>query len=206
VTGTAVTRSVDGPDGPSAGSALAQRNEALSQKLDKAVAAEMWKGADLDSGAVKREVLLQCARDPNLHDCTLTSIADAARSAALAGLLPDGREGYLIAYNTKVGEDERGRAVYEKRASFMPSWRGLQSVLAEDYDFRAVTAEVVRDKDPFTWREGLEPVLEHTPVLNSDKAIIASYAVAFPRDGSPPIFVVCDLHDLNAATTAVGSF
>ena len=172
-------------------------DERLQQIIASAVEMGLWKGGLFkDHARVILAVRRQVAMSPKLRECTPESIARAALDAHLAGLMPDGHEGYLVPrWNKKLGRYE---------AHFQASWRGAQAVACEDSDFRSVTAEVVREEDDFTWTAGLSPTLEHVPELNSDSEIIACYAVGFPRDVSPPLFVVCDKADIAAARDTGG--
>ena len=156
----------------------------------------LWEGGDLDRMRVTLAVRRQVANTPLLRDCTVESIARAALDAHIAGLMPDGREGYLIPRrNKKLGIIE---------CHFLASWRGLQSIACEDGGFRAVTAEVVREHDSFKWRAGLNPVLEHEPARKNPGRNILSYAIGWPKDGSDPVFVVVDGDDIRAARATGG--
>lgn len=170
----------------------------MSELITGAQEMGLWDGGPLQElkARVTLAVRRQVANNPKLRECTPESIAGAALDAHLAGLLPDGREGYLIPRrNKKLGIVE---------CHFLASWRGLQSIACEDGNFRAVTAQAVRERDDFTWREGLNPVLEHTPALNKPGRIIAGYAIGWPKDGSEPVSVVIDQDDIRAARATGG--
>ena len=174
----------------------------VSDVMTKAMEMGLWKDGHLESTRVALAVRRQVANTPKLRECTPESIARAALDAHLAGLMPDGHEGYLVpVWNKKLP----GGGGYE--AHFRTSWRGAQAVACEEGNFRSVTAEVVRRGDHFRWTAGLAPTLEHEPKLNltgADAEIIAAYAVGFPNDGGDPHFVVIDQADIEAARLTGG--
>lgn len=181
----------------------------LTAFLGKADEAKLWgDGGGVESTRVVLEIRRACRQVPALRKCTLESIGRAALDAYTTGLTPDGREGYLIPRWNKhaLGKNQ---GAYE--AHFMAAWRGLQSLACEGEGgrpaaFVSVTAQVVRKRDKFDWRGGLDPHIEHVPELNAGGPIVAAYAVGFPSADSPerPIFVVVDRAELNRAKAAGG--
>ena len=134
---------------------------------------------------------------PQLQRCTLESMARAALDAYTAGLMPDGREGYLIPrWNSKLKANE---------ANFQASFHGKRSIICEEMAIRAITSQVVREGEPFKWEEGLEPVLEHTPDHHAKGEIVAAYAIAWPTDQTlPPLHFVADRQRLQDARAQGG--
>ena len=172
----------------------------LRELFDRAIKAGLWEGGSLEVARVQLSVRRQVANSKDLRKCTPESIARAALDAYSAGLMPDGREGYLIPrWNKHIKAFE---------AHFLSSWRGEQAIACEEGGYRVVTAEVVREDEiaerRFTWKSGIEPTLNHEPLLNAKGAIVAAYSVGFPKDGGPPVFSVADSEDLRAARETGG--
>ena len=173
-----------------------QFDVSITEMMTASIDAGLWDDGHLEKARLALCVRRMVANNPDLRECTPESIARAALDAHLAGLMPDGHEGYLV--------PRWNKNIRAKEAHFIASWRGLQSVACEDGGFRVVTSEVVREADIFHWTAGLAPTIEHTPELNGQSPIVAAYAVGFPADGSPPIFAVANLADLDAARETGG--
>ena len=182
----------------------------LVEVLEHAKAADLWgdRGGGIESARVVLEIRRACRAAPKLRQCTMESIGRAALDAYTAGLVPDGREGYLI---PRWNKHARGHNQGAYEAHFDAAWRGLQALACEGGGgrpgaFQTVTAQVVREHDltdgVFEWREGADPHLRHEPALNSGGPIVAAYAIGFPSDAgllNRAVFVVVDRADLDRA-------
>ena len=91
------------------------------------------------------------SRSPPLLKCTAQSLVRAVIQAAELGLEPSSSLGhcYLVPYG--------------KDATLIVGYKGLVELAARGGKARFRPARVVYDCDEFTWRDGLEQVLEHTP-------------------------------------------
>jgi recombination protein RecT len=119
------------------------------------------------------EVKVAAARAPKLADCSTLSIVDALTTCAQLGLSPSGRLGsaYLIPYKDKC--------------TLVIGYRGYVDLAYRSGDVASFHAEVVHDKDVFTHREGLAPVLEHIRTEENEPGQLrAVYAIARMKDGS----------------------
>ena len=110
---------------------------------------------------------------PDLLFCTPRSLFSAITKSAQDGLLPDGREGIITAYNEKQKDNS-----YLKVAQWNPMAWGLRK-RARELDGIIVSTAVVHENDEFTYREGDEPRIEHKPApLKEDRGnMIGVYAI-----------------------------
>jgi recombination protein RecT len=118
-----------------------------------------------------RIALFACHREPKLLQCKPMTIVDSVVRAAQLGLEPGGvlGDGYLVPY-----KDE---------CQFIPGYRGLISLARRSGQIVSIEAHVVYEKDHFTCKYGLDPVLEHEPDWSDNPgAMRAVYAVAHLRD------------------------
>jgi recombination protein RecT len=143
-------------------------------------------------------VLMALRKAPNVGktilDCHPPSIITACLSAAYDGLMPDGREGAMIASNNKY-LDESGREQWRNEARWNPMVAGLRKqILAGGEVADAITTIVYENEikqGRFKVTAGLDPNIEHTPMPETDRGDpAAAYAVAFFRDDRRPTFEV----------------
>jgi recombination protein RecT len=104
-----------------------------------------------------------------LTKCTRKSLHEAVMEAAEDGLLPDGREGAIVAYASE--------------AQWSPMIYGLRK-RAMELSGMIIDSQVVYANDHFVWHQGDDPRIEHTPApLGQDRGrMIGAYAL-FRRDG-----------------------
>jgi recombination protein RecT len=118
----------------------------------------------------------------DLQLCTPKSVIGACTKAAEAGLVPDGDEAALVAYNVKVskkGQPDR----WEKQAKFMPMVRGIrkqvqQSGMCKDWKVRLVYAQ-----DHFEHIDGDVETLTHRPAYVEDDHPVIVYSIAYLENG-----------------------
>jgi phage RecT family recombinase len=124
-------------------------------------------------------------QNPALLRATTRSLVSAITKAAQDGLLPDGREGFINVYNTKVkGLD--GKETWQDVAQWMPMVGGLRK-RAKELDGILIDAQVVYMNDSFLWVQGDEPRINHTPApLGKDGRgeKIGAYAIFKREDGT----------------------
>lgn len=101
--------------------------------------------------------------NPALLHADRPSLLFAMQSAAEDNLMPDGREGALIAYGKKV--------------QWQPMIAGIRKKLTKaGFDMRA---EIVYEKDKFYFESGDDPKIIHQPQVFGDRGpIIGAYAIA----------------------------
>lgn len=157
---------------------------------DPTAVVQEWKGdlvaamsPDVDKDKFISAVITALTINPDIaKECTPESIKNACVKAAYDGLRPDGREGALVKYNTKVKRD--GREVWESQAQWMPMVYGVRKK-AKDHDGVIITANVVHKNDKFHRTAGDEERIEHEPApLGVDPGpIVGFYAIFRNRDG-----------------------
>lgn len=137
---------------------------------------------------IKKERFIAAAhsavkQNPELLECTVRSLFNALAKAAQDGLLPDGREGVITSYRTKIEHD--GKEIYVKIATWNPMAYGLRK-RARELDNIIIDAQVVHDNDHFVWHQGDDPRIEHEPAkLGTDRgAMIGSYAIFRRENGT----------------------
>lgn len=149
---------------------LHQREHAIASMLPSNVNRERFKNTAI--AAVKQ--------NPELLECTPRSLFQAITRSAQDGILPDGREGVIGTYNTKV--KKRGQEVWEKHASWNPMTFGLRK-RARELDGLLIDAQVVHEKDLFKQVQGDDPKIIHEPPpLGTDRGkMVGAYAI-FKRE------------------------
>ena len=107
---------------------------------------------------------------PTLLGCDRQALFVASMKAAQDGLLPDGREGAIVAYGNKP--------------QWLPMVTGLIKKLRQSGDVLDVTAHVVREKDIFDYSLGDDEHITHKPFFGGDAGeIIAAYAIIKLKSG-----------------------
>jgi len=112
---------------------------------------------------------------PELLNADRTSLFLACQTAAQDGLLPDRKDGALVVYNTKVGEQ------WIKKVQWQPMIGGLRKTLA-NHGFTGLRAELVYENDVkegrFSYEKGDNPKIIHNPNVFGDRgAIVGAYAI-----------------------------
>lgn len=111
--------------------------------------------------------LITCAKNDT------DSLVAAIKNIGLTGLSlnPELRLGYLVPFKGKI--------------KFMSSYMGKVEILTRTGVVRSIYAELVYEKDAFTYRKGVNGTLEHTPdVFAKDRgALKGGYYVAILANG-----------------------
>lgn len=119
---------------------------------------------------------------PELALADRRSLFLALMKAAEDGLLPDGREGALNIYNTKV-KDRDGKEVWIKAVQWLPMVEGVRKLLWN----AGIVLEtgVVYKQDDWEYRRGDDPRIIHTPKpgRRSRADMVAVYSIARFPDG-----------------------
>lgn len=135
-----------------------------------------------------RTILTAVQTNPDLAKADRHTLKVACLRAAQDGLLPDGREGVLNVYNTKVKRE--GREVWINAAQWMPMVAGLQKKARNSGELAGLTGHVVYKHDQFMLVLGDEEKLEHVPNLEAadsdmiEDNAIGAYAIATLKDGT----------------------
>jgi recombination protein RecT len=118
-----------------------------------------------------RIALTEFRKNPKLAQCDPLSVFAAVIMASQLGLEP-GLMGqcYLIPYG--------------RECQLIPGYQGLLDLVRRSGKVRRIEAQVVYERDRFTYRTGLNVTLEHEPLLDGDRGEPRlAYAVAEFVDG-----------------------
>lgn len=131
-----------------------------------------------------RVVLTAVQNNPDLLAADRQSLWNSCMRAAQDGLLPDGREGAIVIYNTKVrGPDGQDRWI--KKAQWMPMVFGILKKIRNSGQLAMITARVVYGGDKY--RAWIDDDGEHVLYEASetpDKNIVRCiFAMAKTKDG-----------------------
>lgn len=130
-----------------------------------------------------RVVMTATQRNPDLVAADRASLFNSALLAAQDGLLPDGREGALVIYNTKVKQD--GKDVWVKAVQWMPMIAGILKKCRNSGELSSIEAHTVHANDKFAYRIGVDEQPVHEPDWFGDRGgVVGVYAVARLKDGS----------------------
>lgn len=141
--------------------------------------------AHLPKERLLRTILNAVSVNKKLLECDRGSLWQAAMTAAVLGIEPDGvtGQGYMVPYKSKV--------------QFIPGYKGLVS-LAFNSGY-IVEGHTVRQKDAFDFQYGLSPKLHHKPVIGGGRGqenpIIGAYATARAA-GHPDVFEFMEIEDI----------
>jgi recombination protein RecT len=133
----------------------------------------------------QRVTMTAIQANPDLLIADRRSLFGAVVKAAQDGLLPDGREGALVIFNTK----NRQTNGWDKKVQWMPMIAGVLKKIRQSGEISSVDVHVVHEHDKFTYRPGLDvmPVFEPDWFADRGKPI-GAYAIATLKTGEiiPP--------------------
>lgn len=120
-------------------------------------------------------------QNPDLLRAHRKSIVQALLQSCRAGLLPDGREGVIVVYETNVNVG--GRKQRLPVAQWIPMVAGLIK-LTYAAGAKNVILDVVRERDRFVLERGDFPRIVHEPKVDEDNAgpILFAYAIVVTAD------------------------
>lgn len=130
-----------------------------------------------------------CLRqNPALSRCTPESFLGALLTASQLGLEPGPiGEAHFVPFNKK---DRNGRVV-ETICTFIPGYRGLIKLARNSGLLLDIWAEIVYERDVFSYTLGLHRDLQHEPALLEDRGKpVYVYAAAELKDGGHPFVVL----------------
>lgn len=125
-----------------------------------------------------RVVMTAVNGNPDLLAADRRSLFESAMRAAQDGLLPDGRDGALVIFNTKVNDE------WVKKVQWMPMVGGILKKVRNSGELLSIAAYVAYEKDHFEYSLGDEESISHRPCLEEDRGNPRLvYAVAKTKDG-----------------------
>jgi len=138
----------------------------------------------------RRVVMTAVSSNPDLARADRRSLFNSCVKAAQDGLLPDGRDGALVVYNTSVKITDKSGTRWDKVAmvQWLPMIAGFRKKIRNSGQIADLWAEVVYAKDVFDYQLGLARDLIHKPAfqmpLKERGEFVAAYSVAKFKDGS----------------------
>lgn len=136
------------------------------------------KGVTLDTVLAEAEL---AARDnPELLRCTGESLLRSTCRILQWGL-QIGVTAYLVPYNTKVPGKQGEADRWEKRSTAVMGYTGLAELLYASGMVRGLDVKEVYAGDKFSYRHGLDPMLEHEPCGDPAARGAITYAYAIIR-------------------------
>lgn len=138
----------------------------------------------------KRVVLTAIQHNPRLATADRPSLFTSAMKAAQDGLLPDGREGALVIYNTKMKIN--GAEQWVDAVQWMPMIAGIRKKVRNSKEIATWDAKVVYERDEFIYEDGLDLILKHRPYIGEGDPgkVIAAYSVAKLKTGEVSVEVM----------------
>lgn len=129
----------------------------LIESRKEAIAAVIPK--HLNADRIIKVALVAVSKTPKLQQCNQMSILRCVMQAAEIGLEPGGvlGEAHLVPYNTKEGW----------QAQLIVDYKGMIELSRRSGQLLSIKAVPVFEGEPFTYKEGLETVLEHEPNLDA---------------------------------------
>lgn len=124
-----------------------------------------------------RVVMTAIQNNPTLLKCSRQSLFNACMKAAQDGLLPDGREGAIVPFDSEKGGDT---------ASWLPMIYGLRKKARNSGELSDWFAEVVHEGDEFEYQKGDNPFIFHRPAKTGGRTrpVTHAYSIAIYKDGS----------------------
>jgi recombination protein RecT len=136
--------------------------------------------AHVSADKFKRTVLTAISLNPDLIAADRKSLMASCMRAAQDGLVLDGREAALVTFNTKQRDGS-----YKKLCTYIPMVAGLMKKARNSGEISSLSAQVVYEKDTFTYTLGDAESISHQPALDGDRGKPrAVYAIARLKDGS----------------------
>lgn len=144
---------------------------------------------------IKAEQFLRVAmttiqKNPDLLQCTQTSLLGCLMESAQLGLQVDGLlgEAHLVPFNNKQKD-----GTWKKECQLVPGYRGYMKLGRNSGEVATFMARTVYKDDHFEYEDGLDPKLVHRrsetpPAIGANESIENSvrgaYAIARMKDGS----------------------
>lgn len=156
---------------------LAQQIERMRPEIARALPKHM------DADRMARIALTTLRRTPKLGTCTPESFLGALMTCSQLGVEPGATgEAYLVPYG--------------RECTFILGYKGMAKLFWQSPIAKSLAAEVVYENDFFEFEKGLNPRLEHKPVLTGRGRPVAYYAVATTVNGGSA-FVVMSRDDVD---------
>lgn len=131
----------------------------------------------------KRVLLTALSNNPTLVHADRRTLFNSMMKAAQDGLLPNGIEGALVIYKTKI-KDGNGGEQWVDAVQWMPMVAGIRKKVRNSGEISTWEVHAVYSKDEFDYMLGDEPRIHHKPALGGDRGdLIAAYSIATLKTG-----------------------
>lgn len=132
----------------------------------------------------RRVVATAIAGNPDLLVADRRTLFGAATMAAQDGLMPDGREGALVIYNTKV-KDDQGKENWVKAVRWMPMVAGVLKKIRQSGELLDISVQCAYASDLFKYQLGDDPKITHVPNMEAEERgeLRYVYAIARTKEG-----------------------
>ena len=134
-----------------------------------------------------RVVLTAVNGNPDLLNADRQSLFEASMKAAQDGLLPDGREGALVVYNTNVANKAKKEPdKWVKKVQWMPMIGGIMKKARNSGEIALITAGFVYGGDKFRyWIDDDGEHIFYEPADKPDRNImVCAFSMAKLKDGT----------------------
>ena len=133
-----------------------------------------------------RVVLTAVNASPDLLNADRQSLFESAMKAAQDGLLPDGREGALVVYNTKIPGKNGAPDRWIKKVQWMPMVAGIMKKARNSGEIALITAGCVWGGDKFRyWIDDEGEHIFYEPGEKQDTNVfVKAFAMAKLKDGT----------------------
>ncbi len=145
-------------------------------------------------------LMMALRKNPDIMKCSSTSIITGCMMAAIDGVEIDGKEAALVPSNNKVTDFQTGREYFRKDARYNIMVAGIRKQIIRGGLIRDVQTTVVYANEKFEYRRGLNPDINHVPILDNEKrgAPVGAYSVAWFKDGGLPSFEIMNKNEIMA--------
>lgn len=132
-----------------------------------------------------RVVLTAVNGNPDLLHADRQSLFESSMKAAQDGLLPDGREGALVVYNTKIPGKNGEKDRWIKKVQWMPMVAGIMKKARNSGEIALITAGYVVGGDKFRyWIDDDGEHIFYEPGEKQDfNTFVCAFAMAKTKDG-----------------------
>jgi recombination protein RecT len=147
---------------------------------------------DVPFGRFRATLMMAMRHNPDIMHCSVASIITGAMKAAIDGVVLDGKEAALVPSSNKVKDFQTGREFYRKDARYNIMVAGIRISIMKGGKVRDLQSTVVYANEKFHYERGLNPKLEHTPILDNEARgeAVGAYSIAWFVDGGTPSFEV----------------
>ena len=150
---------------------------------------------DVSLDRFTRVTITAVQNNPGILECDRATLYNACVTAAQRGLLPDGKEGALVSFNTKQGDQ------WIKKAQFMPMPEGIIKEMAKA-GIKAYTVSVYANDTIDMWNDDSGQHVKHKPVVFGDRGDRIG-ALACAQDSEGRVYVeAMSMDDLSRAQAA----